>query len=56
MAADIAAGVLPEGGWVLGAVDKLGVLVLSKEVVLGVGVLAVECLVYCVFVYSKLAG
>ena len=45
-----AAGILPEGGWVLGAVDKLGVLVLSKEVVLGVDLRAVECLVRCVFI------
>ena len=54
-----AAGVLPEGCWTLGAVDKLGVLALSKEVVLGIDLRAVECLVRCVrcvFIYSKLAG
>ena len=34
----------------------LGVLVLSKEVVLGVGLRAIECLMRCVFIYSKLAG
>ena len=57
VAAKVAAGVLPEGGWVLGAVDKLGVLALSKEVVLGIDLRAVECLVRCVFnKYSKLAG
>ena len=40
----------------MGAVNKLGVLVLSKEVVLGVNLRAVECLVCCVFdKYSKLA-
>jgi len=52
VAAKVAAdGVLPKGGWVLGAVDKLGVLALSKEVVLGINLRAVECLVRCVFVY-----
>ena len=58
VAAKVAAdGVLPEGGWVLGAVDKLGVLALSKEVVLGVDLRAVECFVRYVFnKYSKLAG
>jgi hypothetical protein len=56
VAAEAAAdGVLPEGSWVLGAVNKLGVLALSKEVVLGINLRAVECLVRCVFVYSKLA-
>jgi hypothetical protein len=40
---------------VLGAVNKLGVLALSKEVVLGIDLRAVEYLVYCVFIYSKLA-
>ena len=30
---------------------KLGVLALSKEVVLGVDLRAVECFVRCVFVY-----
>ena len=45
-----AAGILPEGGWVLGAVNKLGVLVLSKEVVLGVDLRAVEYLMRCVFI------
>jgi len=45
MAAEVAAdGVLPEGGWVLGAVNKLGVLALSKEVVLGVDLRAIEYL------------
>ncbi|OCK86496.1 uncharacterized protein K441DRAFT_672304 [Cenococcum geophilum 1.58] len=51
VAAEVAAdGVLPEGCWVLGAVDKLGVLALSKEVVLGIDLRAVE------YKYSKLAG
>ena len=56
------AGVLPEGCWTFGAV-MLGVLVLSKEVVLGVDLRAVEYLVRCVafvqcvaYLYSKLAG
>ena len=40
-----AAGVLPEGCWTLGAVDKLGVLALSEEVVLGIDLRAVECLI-----------
>jgi hypothetical protein len=36
VAAEVAAaGVLPEGGWVFSAVDKLGVLALNEEVVLG---------------------
>ena len=35
VAAKVAAGVLPEGGWVFSAVDKLGVLALNEEVVLG---------------------
>ena len=35
VAAEVAAGVLPEGCWTFGAVKKLGVLALSKEVVLG---------------------
>jgi len=43
--------VLPEGGWVLGAVNKLGVLALSKEVILGVNLRAIEYLIRCVFVY-----
>jgi hypothetical protein len=43
-----AAGVLPEGCWTFGAV-MLGVLILSKEVVLGVDLRAVECLMRCVF-------
>ena len=34
----------------LGAVNKLGVLVLSKEVVLGVDLRAVEYLMRCVFI------
>ena len=34
-----------------GAVEKLGVLALNKEVVLGVDLRAVECLVRCVFVF-----
>ena len=43
VAAEVAAnGVLPEGCWTLGAVDKLGVLALSKEVVLGIDLRAVE--------------
>ena len=33
----------------------LGVLALSEEVVLGVDLRAVECLIHCIFVYSKLA-
>jgi hypothetical protein len=42
---------------VLGAVNKLGVLALSKEVILGIDLRAIECLMRCVFVvYSKLAG
>ena len=45
MAAEVAAdGVLPEGGWVLGAVNKLGVLALSKEVVLGIDLRAIKYL------------
>ena len=56
VAAEVAADrVLPEGYWVLGAVDKLGVLALSKEVVLGINLRAIECLIRCVFIYSKLA-
>ena len=43
-----AAGVLPEGCWTFGAV-MLGVLALSEEVVLGVDLYAVECLIYCAF-------
>ena len=35
----------------LGAVNKLGVLALSKEVVLGVDLRAIECLMRCVFIY-----
>jgi hypothetical protein len=43
VAAEVAAdGVLPEGCWTLGAVKKLGVLALSKEVVLGIDLRAVE--------------
>jgi len=42
-------GVLPKGCWVLGAV-MLGVLAFSKEVVLGVNLRAVECLMRCVFI------
>ena len=58
MAAEVAAAeVLPEGGWILGAVNKLGVLVLSKEVVLRVDLRAVKYLIHCVFnKYSKLAS
>ena len=41
VAAKVAAGVLPEGCWMLGAV-MLEVLALSKEVVLGVDLRAVE--------------
>ena len=44
VATEVAAGVLPEGGWVFSA-GILGVLVLNKEVVLSVGLRAVECLV-----------
>jgi len=43
----------------LGAVDKLGVLALSKEVILGINLRAVECLIRYVryiFIYSNLAG
>jgi len=36
---------------VLGAVNKLVVLALSKEVVLGINLRAVKCLMRCVFVY-----
>ena len=50
-----AAGVLPEGCWTFGAV-MLGVLTLSEEVVLGVDLRAVEYLVHCAFIYSKLTG
>ena len=43
------------GYWI--AVNKLGVLVLSEEVVLGVNLRVVEYLVRCVFdKYFKLAG
>jgi hypothetical protein len=45
-----AAGILPEGGWVLNAVNKLGVLALSKEAVLGVDLRAIECLIHCIFI------
>ena len=62
VAAEVAAGVLPEGRWMFGTA-MLGVLALSKEVVLGVDLRAVEYLVrYVAFVrcvaylYSKLAG
>ena len=57
MAAEVAAtGVLPEGGWILSAVNRLGVLALSKEVILGVDLRAVKYLIHCVFnKYSKLA-
>jgi len=44
VAAEVAARVLPEGYWVLGAIEKLGVLALSEEVVLGVNLRAVEYL------------
>jgi len=44
VATEVATRVLPEGGWVLGAVDKLGVLALSKEVVLGINLRAIEYL------------
>ena len=47
VAAEVAAGVLPEGGWVFGA-GILGVLALNKEVILGIGLRAVECLIWCV--------
>ena len=57
VAAEVAAKVLPEGCWVLGTINKLGVLALNKEVVLGVDLRAVECFVRYVFnKYSKLAG
>ena len=58
VAAEVAAaGVLPEGGQTLGAINKLGVLALSKEVVLGVNLRVVKCLIHCVFnKYSKLAS
>ena len=58
MAAEVAAaGVLPEGSWILSAVNKLGVLALSKEVVLGVDLRAVKYLMCYIFnKYSKLAG
>ena len=58
MAAEVAAArVLPEGSWILGAVNKLEVLALSKEVVLEVDLRAIKCLIYCVFdKYSKLAS
>jgi hypothetical protein len=49
VAAKVAARVLPEGCWMFGAV-MLGVLALSKEVVLGVDLRAIEYLVRCVFV------
>lgn len=55
-AAEVAtAGVLPEDCWTFGAV-MLGVLALSEEVVLGVDLRAVECLMRCAFIYSKLTG
>ena len=54
-------GVLPEGYWTFSTV-MLGVLALSKEVVLGVVLRAVEYLIRCVafvqcvaYLYSKLA-
>ena len=50
VAAEVA-GVLPEGCWTFGAIEKLGVLALNKEVVLGVDLRAVEYLVRCVFTY-----
>ena len=58
MAAKVAAaGVLPKGGWTLGTVNKLGVLALSKKVILGVDLRAVKYLMRCVFnKYSKLAS
>ena len=41
----------------LGAINKLGVLVLSKEVVLGINLRTIEYLIYYVFnKYSKLAS
>ena len=62
VAAETATRVLPEGGWVF-SVSMLGVLVLNKEVVLGVGLRAVECLIQCIafvrcvaYLYFKLAG
>jgi len=43
VAAEVAAdGVLPEGCWVLGAVISWYILALSKEVVLGIDLRAVE--------------
>ena len=58
VAAEVAAiRVLPEGGWTLGAINKLKVLALSKEVVLGVNLRTVKYLMRCVFnKYSKLAS
>jgi hypothetical protein len=49
VATKVAAGVLPKGYWMFGTV-MLGVLALSKEVVLGVNLRAVEYLVRCVFI------
>ena len=45
-----AAGILPEGGWVLGAV-KLVCRQAQQRGLLGVDLRAVECFVRCVFVY-----
>ena len=58
MAAEVAAAsILPKGGWILGAINKLRVLVLSKKIILGVDLHAVKYLIYCVFnKYSKLAS
>jgi hypothetical protein len=50
-AAEVAAArVLPDGCWVFGAV-LLGVLALSEEVVLGVDLRAIECLMRCAFIF-----
>ena len=49
--------VLPKGGWTLNTINKLGVLALSKKVILGVNLHTVKYLIYCVFdKYSKPAG
>jgi len=57
VAAKVATRVLPKGYWILGAVISWYILALSKEVVLGINLRAIKCLVHCVFVvYSKLAG
>jgi hypothetical protein len=49
VAAKVAARVLPKGYWTFGTVI-LGVLVLSKEVILGINLRAIECLIRCVFI------